>query len=138
MLPISYELVSSDNTRSKRRTIDIEDDDSTLSAYALLEKLVKQDMAKSEDLNRAAHVRALYSKTPQKLPRFVANIHLFFIAVHLLTSNNYELFNYVSFREGSGTENSLHGLSSKFMETAKTVVHKYMKIHFKSEKIKVG
>ena len=138
VLPMSYELVSSENTRRKRRTIDIEEDGSTLSAYALLEKLIKEDMAKSEDMNRAPHVRALYAKTSQKLPRLVVNTHLYFVAVHLLTSNNYDLFNYVSFREGSGIANSLSGLSSKFMQTATKVVHNYMKMYFKSETIKVG
>ncbi|CAF3895534.1 unnamed protein product [Rotaria sp. Silwood1] len=137
-LPISYELVPSTNTRNKRRTIDVEEDGSTLSAYALLEKLIKEDLAKSEDMNRAPHVRALYAKTTKKVPRIVANTHLFFIAIHLLTSNDYELFNYVSFREGSGTANSINGLSSKFLETAKNVVYNYMKMHFKIEKIKVG
>ena len=135
---MSYELVSSTNTRSKRRNIDIEDDGSTLSAYALLEKLIKEDLAKSEDMNRPPHVRALYAKTSQKLPRLVVNTHLFFVAIHLLTSNVYNLFNYISFREGSATANSLKGLSPKFMETAKTVVHEYMKMHFKSELINVG
>ncbi|CAF3263216.1 unnamed protein product, partial [Rotaria sp. Silwood2] len=138
MLPMSYELVSTENTRTKRRTIDIEDDGSTLSASGVLQKLINQDMAKSEDLNRAQHVRALYTKTGQKLPRLVANTHLFFIAIHLLTSNKYDLFNYVSFREGSGTANSINGLSMKFMKKAKTVVHNYMKDYFKSETIKVG
>ncbi|CAF3862945.1 unnamed protein product [Rotaria sordida] len=137
-LPISYELVSSTNTRNKRRTIDVEEDGSTLSAYFLLEKLIKEDLAKSEDMNRAPHVRALYAKTTQKLPRIVANTHLSFIAIHLLTSNDYELFNYVSFREGSGTANSINGLSSKFLEPAKNVVYNYMKMHFKIEKIEVG
>ncbi|CAF1343667.1 unnamed protein product, partial [Didymodactylos carnosus] len=135
---MSYELVSSANTASKRRNIDIEPDGSTLSAYALLAKLIKDDLAKSEDVNRPPHIRALYAKTAQKLPRIVANTHLYFTAIHLLTSNAYNLFNYVSFREGSGTANSISGLSSKFMETAKNVVHDYMKIHFKSETIKVG
>lgn len=137
-LPISYELVPSTDTRSKRRTIDIEDDGSTLSAFGLLDKLIKEDLAKSEDMNRAPHVRALYAKTPQKLPRLVANTHLFFVAMHLLTNNDYSLFNYVSFREGSGTANSIKGLSTKFMETAKSVVHQYLQKHFKSEIIKVG
>ncbi|CAF3901093.1 unnamed protein product [Rotaria sp. Silwood1] len=105
------ELVPSTNTRNKRRTIDVEEDGSILSAYALLEKLIKEDLAKSEDMNRAPHVRALYAKTTKKVPRIVANTHLFFIAIHLLTSNDYELFNYVSFREGSGTANSINGLS---------------------------
>jgi hypothetical protein len=95
-------------------------------------------MAKSEDLNRLPHVRALYVKTSQKLPRLVVNTHLFFIAIHLLTSNSYDLFNYVSFREGSGIANSISGLSNKFMKTAKNVVEKYMQMHFKSETIKVG
>ncbi len=89
-------------------------------------------------MNRPPHVRALYAKTSQKLPRVVANTHLFFVAVHLLTSNNYDLFNYVSFREGSGTANSINGLSDKFMATAKNVVYNYMKMHFKSEIVKIG
>lgn len=137
-LPMTYELVSTTDTRKKRRTIDVEEDGSTLSAYGLLEKLIKEDLAKSEDLNRVPHVRALYAKSSQKLPRIVANTHLFFVAIHLLTSNSYDLFNYVSFREGSGTANSINGLSYQFLEAAKKVVHTYMKMHLKIETIKVG
>jgi hypothetical protein len=138
MLPSTYELVSTENTSTKRRTIDIEEDGSTLSAYALLEKLIQQDSAKADDLNRPQHVRSLYAKTGYKLTRIVANTHLYFLAIHLLTSNKYELFNYVSFREGSGTANSINGLSNKFLEKATTIVHNFMKNHYKSETYKVG
>jgi len=135
---MSYELVSSADTPNQQRIIDIEEDGASLSAYGLLEKLIKEDFAKSEDMNRPPHARALYTKTAQKLPRLVVNSHLFFIAMHLLTSNKYDLFNYVSFRQGSGTANSINGLSNKFMETAKNVVNNYMKMHLKMEKIKIG
>ncbi|CAF1625877.1 unnamed protein product, partial [Rotaria sp. Silwood1] len=138
VLPSFYELVPSENTLNGRRNIDIEPDGSTLSANSLLTKLIKEDVAKSEDANRPLHVRALYAKTPQKLSRIVANTHLYFVAIHLLTSNDYDLFNYVSFREGSGTANSIVGVSTKFLEAAKNVVNNYMKMHFKTELVKVG
>ncbi|CAF5040253.1 unnamed protein product, partial [Rotaria sp. Silwood1] len=118
VLPSFYELVPSENTLNGRRNIDIEPDGSTLSANTLLTKLIKEDVAKSEDANRPLHVRALYAKTPQKLARIVANTHLYFVDIHLLTSNDYDLFNYVSFREGSGTANSIVGVSTKFLEAA--------------------
>ncbi|CAF2050675.1 unnamed protein product [Rotaria magnacalcarata] len=105
--PTFYKPVPSEKIRTKRRNIDIESDGSTLSANALLNKLIKEDIAKSEDVNRSPHVRALYVKRAQKLSRIIANTHLYLTAIYLLTSNDFDLFNYVSFREGSGTAHSI-------------------------------
>ncbi|CAF4803257.1 unnamed protein product [Rotaria socialis] len=69
VLPTFYKLVPSEKIRTKRRNIDIESDGSTLSANALLNRLIKEDIAKSGDVNRPPHVRALYVKRAQKLSR---------------------------------------------------------------------
>ncbi|CAF3755023.1 unnamed protein product [Rotaria socialis] len=107
VLPIFYKLVPSEKIRTKRRNIDIESDGSTLSANPLLNRLIKENIAKSGDVNRPPHVRALYVKRAQKLSRIIENTHLYLTAIYLLTSNDFDLFNYVSFREGSETAHSI-------------------------------
>ncbi|CAF4457408.1 unnamed protein product [Rotaria socialis] len=107
VLPTFYKLVPPEKIRTKRRNIDIESDGSTLSANALLNRLIKEDIAKSGDVNRPPHVRALYVKRAQKLSRIIANTHLYLTTIYLLTSNDFDLFNCVSFREGSETVHSI-------------------------------